>query len=131
MRLFRVSLLVVGIAALLGIFLVISGRSANKLQSSNTAPTPTPSQTLINIIIKDGKLVSGPETTQVKEGDKVSLNIVSDKDLEVHLHGYDKSVELKANAPGSIDFTADQTGRFIYEIEDTSTEIGAVEVLPK
>jgi FtsP/CotA-like multicopper oxidase with cupredoxin domain len=98
-----------------------------------TQPTvPTPAQVkTYEIIIKDQKLVSGSETITVTEGDEVKLVVTADIKEELHLHGYDRSVEMEANVPAELAFTANLTGRFIYELEGSKTDIGAIEVQPK
>jgi hypothetical protein len=72
-----------------------------------------------------------PDKVSVHQGDKVTLNIKIDKKEEVHLHGYDIAFEAE-NAGDTVSktFTADKTGSFQLEIEDTSTEIGSLEVQP-
>lgn len=83
------------------------------------------------IIIKDKKLAQGEEVIKVSEGDDVLLKIISDENEEFHLHGYDKVLELKKNTPVELKFKADIAGRFVYELENSKTDIGAIEVLPK
>ena len=77
------------------------------------------------------KLISGPEIIKVVEGNKVSIKITLDEDDEFHLHGYDTSVELQKDIPAELNFTANLTGIFIYELENAKVDIGALEVSPK
>ncbi len=83
------------------------------------------------LVVKSRKLVSGSETISVTQGDDVVIKITSDEDEELHLHGYDKSVDLQKDTPTELKFNANLTGRFPYELEKSKTEIGALEVLPK
>ena len=72
-----------------------------------------------------------PSKITAHQGDKLTLNVTADKKEEVHLHGYDLAFEVeKAGDTVSKTFTADKTGSFQIEIEDTSTEIGSLEVQP-
>lgn len=102
----------------------------NQEQSSAVSPSPDTSKNF-EIIIKNKKIISGQSTIAVTEGDEVTLTITSDEPEEFHLHAYDNSVELEANVPAELKFTADKTGRFPFELEESQTELGAVEVLPK
>ncbi len=86
---------------------------------------------VFELVIKDNKLTSGPEIIQVNEGDEVTIRITSDADEEFHVHGYDESVKLKANVPAELKFKAKVSGRFPYELEESKTDIGALEVQPQ
>ncbi len=99
-------------------------------QGTSSASTQEGTKTF-ELVIKGKKLVSGPETIQVKEGDNVIIKITADEDEEFHLHGYDKSVDLQKDVPAELSFTANLTGRFAYELEKSKVKIGALEVLPK
>jgi hypothetical protein len=73
-----------------------------------------------------------PDRISVQENDRVTLNVTVDKKEEIHLHGYD----IKFEATGAGDtvthtFTADKTGSFEIEIEDTSTPVGSLQVQPR
>jgi Cupredoxin-like domain len=73
-----------------------------------------------------------PSQIAVHEGDHVTLSFTIDKPEEVHLHGYD--IMFAAEQPGekvTKTFTADKTGSFDIEIEQTSTQIGSLRVDPR
>ena len=72
-----------------------------------------------------------PANRKAVKGQKVTMVITTDKDEEVHLHGYDIHFDCKAYQPVSKTFTADKTGSFEVEIEDTSTHLGELDVQPR
>ena len=83
--------LVVGIIVLGGLFFVFKS-------ASDGSGTPVASQQHAKnfvLVVKNNVLVSGPQKLQVTEGDAVSITITSDVPEELHLHGYDKSIDLK------------------------------------
>ena len=80
--------------------------------------------------IKNRQL-TGETTLSVEEGDSVILMITSDEDEELHVHGYDKSVELQAGKSATLTFEAVATGRFPFELEQSGTDLGALEVHPR
>lgn len=84
-----------------------------------------------DLVIKDKKIVSGPVTINVTQGDEVTINITSDEAEEFHIHAYDNSVELEPDIQSTLTFTANLSGRFPFELENSKTEIGALEVQPK
>jgi hypothetical protein len=94
---------------------------------SPAAPLPQ----AIQLVVKGGRLASGPSVIQVQQGAEVLIDIVADKTDQLHLHGYDLRVDLQAGAPAQLRFVADKTGRFEYELHEAQTELGALEVLPK
>lgn len=81
--------------------------------------------------IQGKKLVSGPATIKVNQDDEVTIKITSDESEEFHIHAYDNSVELEPGKQATLTFKANLSGRFPFELENSKTEIGALEVQPK
>ena len=77
----------------------------------------------INLTVTGGTKMNPPDST-AHQNDKVTINLTSDTDGEVHLHGYDIPFEARAGQTVSNTFTADKTGNFLIEWETTSTELG-------
>lgn len=130
---------VIGIIVLAGLFYLLKPRTTtNPTQNipspsaeSTSSAQPNSQVKTFDLVVKNKKLISGPEVLQVSEGDEVTINITNDEDEEFHLHGYDKSVDLEASKAAQLKFSANLTGRFPYELEHSKTEIGALEVQPK
>lgn len=112
--------IIIAAAVIIGLFFYLKPKQNSETQNKT-----------FDLLIKDKKLVSGPETIQVSQGDNVTISITCDTDEEFHLHGYNKAIDLTANKPSVLTFSADLTGRFEYELEGSSTQIGVLEVLPK
>jgi plastocyanin len=72
-----------------------------------------------------------PDEVSVTEGDEVTLQIISDRPIEVHLHGYDLEEVAGAEEPGELSFEATMTGRFPIEDHDTEVELGTLLVQPR
>ena len=100
---------------------IVEGESNNQNTSTN----------IFNLVIKNKKVVSGPTTIKVTQGEEVTINISSDEAEEFHVHAYDNSVELEPNEEATLAFTADLSGRFPFELENSQTEIGTLEVQPE
>lgn len=111
----------------------VLGHSQGTNQSAGdtqmAAATTTPKE--FDLVVKDGKIVSGEGDIQVHQGDTVKLVVTNDSDNELHLHGYNIMTDLKANEPGTITFEASASGRFPFELEDTKQDLGAISVLPR
>lgn len=83
-----------------------------------------------DIEIRNGRLHSGPATVQLTQGQTVKLTVLSDRDDELHLHGYDIALQLRAGQRANLMLEATLSGRFEYEIHSTHSGIGALEVYP-
>lgn len=127
--------LVIGIIVIAGFFLLLRTKtSAPTFAPSSTESTNSAEQSsakTFDLVVKNKKLVSGPDTLTVTEGMQVTFNVTNDEDEELHIHGYDKSVDLEASKAATLTFTANLTGRFPFELEKSKTELGALEVQPK
>jgi plastocyanin len=146
------------IALLAGLFYVFKPQTADKLPppvvaatqapaappaaSSGAAPAapaePTAASTnaeagakTVDLVIAKGKLVSGPSVVQVKQNDRVVFHVKSDAADEIHLHGYNLHLRLKPRESATLDFIADKTGRFTYELHHADLELGALEIYPR
>lgn len=71
---------------------------------------------LFALAILDGRLAESAPTLQVSEGDEVVLELTSDRDLELHLHGYDLSFTLSAGLLALWRIPAVHSGRFPLEV---------------
>jgi hypothetical protein len=81
----------------------------------------------LNVTVAGASKMS-PDTLNAHQNDMVTINIASDTDGEVHLHGYDIPFDTKAGQTVSHTFKADKTGDFDIEWESTSTHLGHLEV---
>ena len=71
-----------------------------------------------------------PTTWTAHQNDLVTVNITSDTNGEVHLHGYDIKWTLARGLPWTITFTANNTGDFPIEWETTGAPLGDFKVSP-
>jgi FtsP/CotA-like multicopper oxidase with cupredoxin domain len=119
-------------AALLVILVAVAYVLFNAKQS---APVSTGDVTQshakeFSLTVKDRKVVSGATTLTVQQGDAVSITITANESDELHLHGYDQHIDFATDTPATLTFTADQSGRFPFEMEGSKTDLGEVDVLP-
>lgn len=125
----RILLLVLGLAALAGLFMLLRPAAP-----AAVAPGALPPQALppleVELRIEQGQRVEGPEHIRVRQGERLSLRVISDRDDELHLHGYDLRLDLRAGEPAQLDFTALHAGRFDYELHGAHRTLATLEVLP-
>ncbi|HKW73554.1 MAG TPA: hypothetical protein VJQ08_12090 [Candidatus Dormibacteraeota bacterium] len=65
-----------------------------------------------------------PDNPSAHQDDNVTMNVTSDTEGEVHVHGYDIHFDTKPGTTVSHTFKADKTGAFEIEWESTSTHLG-------
>jgi hypothetical protein len=83
---------------------------------SNTAdPSGEQADVTINVTVANGKVNPSGASIKVKAGETVLITAVSDADDELHIHGYDKELELAPGKPQSVKFTANMKGTFEVE----------------
>jgi hypothetical protein len=82
-----------------------------------------------NVTVTGAKTMN-PSDLATHQNDTVTINITSDTDGEVHLHGYDISFDTKKGQVVSKTFKADKTGNFDIEWESTSMGLGRLVVSP-
>lgn len=131
--------IVIGVVLLGGIFLVVRSEqnTSSPISSSNQIQrtTPTiekthPQNSSFTLRIANKKLIASPSTITVQKNQMVIIHIKSDEEDELHLHGYDKSVELSKDDLATLAFKADTAGRFPFELENAKAELGVLEVQP-
>jgi uncharacterized protein YxeA len=77
----------------------------------------------LNVTVTGAKSMS-PSDLLAHHNDTVTINVTSDTDGEVHLHGYDIHFDTKAGQVVTLTFKADKTGDFEIEWESTSAHLG-------
>ena len=83
----------------------------------------------LNVTVTGGKTMNPPDLA-AHQNDTVTVNVNSDTDGEVHLHGYDLIVNAKKGQTITKTFKADKSGTYPIEWESTSTELGRLVVSP-
>jgi hypothetical protein len=88
-----------------------------------------PQNVTINVTVTEGTSMKPSELT-AHHNDTVTINITSNMDGELHLHGYDIAFDTRAGQVVSQTFKAVNTGDFPIEWESTSTDLGHLVVNP-
>ena len=83
---------------------------------SNTAdPSKDQADVVVNVTVANGKVSPSGASIKVAAGQSVLITAISDADEELHIHGYDKELELTPGKSASVKFTADMKGTFEVE----------------
>jgi hypothetical protein len=92
-------------------------------------PGAAPTERSFDLRIGEGGM--RPEEVSVREGDRVTMNIRSDRRIGLHVHGYDLEREVGPGGSTGLSFEADLTGRFPVEDHETESELGVLVVEPR
>jgi hypothetical protein len=103
--------------AAVGAYLILGGKSSG-------------GQNITFSVTVNGGTSMKPSELSVHQNDTVTINITSDTDGEVHLHGYNIAFETKAAQVVSHTFKAVNSGDFPIEWESTSVPLGDLKVNP-
>ena len=126
-----------GLLILLGLMLFVSrdGQKHNQTSSQNGKPEQVVSEAPQDISIMYLYASSTPEAYRVYQGQKVTFNITSDVEGELHLPAHSGEMKLVPNVQSSKEVALDQTGRFELELHHEKSEepavIGVIEVYPR
>lgn len=92
----------------------------NTKSPSNTAdPSGEQADVTVNVTVANGKVNPSGSSIKVKAGQTVLITAVSDAEDELHIHGYDKELELAPGKPTSVQFTANMKGTFEVETHES------------
>ena len=94
--------------------------------ASTPTPTPTPTPKPKPPLIQAGKVTK----LRFTEGETVRFRARSAQAEEIHVHGYDRYVDLPAGETVTESFKADITGIFEIELHGTGEEIAQLRVEP-
>jgi hypothetical protein len=119
-----------GLRLLGAALLVVAIGAAAYVLSGSTTGVHEPQTLHFSLQILDKKIVTGSGRLQARVGDSVTITVVSNEAEEFHVHGYDRSIDLAPDVPASVTFITDSSGRFMFELERSKIELGALEVLP-
>jgi plastocyanin len=92
------------------------------------SPATAPDVVEIKVTIADGKVVPRPSVHKVPLGRTVRIIVTADTDDELHVHGYDLHAQVKAGRPATVEFTADQAGRFEVETHESDLQLCQLQV---
>jgi Cupredoxin-like domain len=92
-------------------------------------PEGTPRDRTFDVSIEDGEM--SPDEISADKGDTVTLRVSSDRQMELHIHGYDVEQEVEPGQESRLRFEADLTGRFEIEDHESESELGVLQVRPR
>jgi hypothetical protein len=104
-----------------------SGEEGGRREGPGQEPATPPRET---IVVAGGEPRDGVNRLEYEQGDQVRLEVRSDVDEEIHVHGYDLYEQLTAGERTRFSFAAEIEGVFEIELHGSGAEIARLTVRP-
>jgi hypothetical protein len=119
-------LLLAGLLAVLGL---VGGCADGSAGNGSPGGTPPPVERL-SVKIADGQVTPNATRVEVVDGTPIEITVTSDTADELHVHGYDEELAVEPGEPGTLEFVADEAGRFEIELHDADRLVYQLIVQP-
>ena len=103
--------------------------TATTAAGGTAATAPGDAARLIEVVVRGGS-VEGGGRQRVDLDELVRLRVTSDTDDEVHIHGYERRLEVRPGQAAELRFVADLPGVFEVELERSGRRLLDLEVRP-
>jgi heme/copper-type cytochrome/quinol oxidase subunit 2 len=100
---------------------------ATATTAAGSGATAAGAQT-VQIMVNGSDVQTAERRVKVPLDGKVRLEVTADRADEVHLHGYDRKVDIEPGTPAVLEFTADVPGVFEVELEDAGLKLVELQV---
>ena len=115
------------VASVLALALAACGGGGYDNQAAATTTGAAGAQT-VQIAVTGTKVQTAERRVKVPLDGKVRLQVTADRADEVHLHGYDRKVDIEPGKPAVLEFTADVPGVFEVELEEAGLKLVELQV---
>ena len=82
----------------------------------------------IQVRVAGNQVQTAEKRVKVKLDTRVRLEVTADRADEVHLHGYDRKVDVEPGEQATLEFTADTPGVFEVELEESGLKLLELQV---
>jgi hypothetical protein len=93
-------------------------------------PEKPPEPQVATIVVRDGEPVGGVQELTFSKGDDIRFVVESDVADEVHLHGYDVTMDVEAGGKAEFDLPATLDGVFEVELHHQVLPLAEITVEP-
>ena len=104
-----------------------SAQPSGTTAASGTTEAASTAQT-VQIRVTGGQVETAERRVKVPLGSDVRLEVTADQADEVHLHGYDRKVDIEPGTPAVLEFQADTPGVFEVELEEAALKLVELQV---
>ena len=105
-----------------------STTSSPSASATTSTTSPTSAGRTIDIIVSGRAVTPAPAQVDLPVGQTLTLVVTSDHDDELHAHGFEVEVPLKAGVPTSVTLTGKDAGVFEVETHEPALTLLTVAV---
>ncbi len=105
-----------------------SSTSSTSASATTSTTSPTSSGRTIDITVSGRTVTPAPAQVDLPVGQTLTLVVTSDHDDELHAHGFDVELPIKAGVPASITLTGKDAGVFEVETHEPALTLLTVAV---
>jgi hypothetical protein len=108
---------------------VATSPSTSPASSSPTSDSPTTSTgRRIDITVTGRQVTPKPATVNIAVGESLTISVTSDQDNQLHAHGFDIELDIKAGQPTEVTVKGTKTGVFEVELHEPELRLFQVAV---
>jgi len=107
------------------------GGAAGAEEPAEEEPPPAPKPRVETIRMKDRAPVGEPQTLEYERGETIRLRFRSDVAEEVHIHGFDRYVDVPAGGTKTERFEASLEGIFEVESHGSGELLAKLQISPQ
>jgi heme/copper-type cytochrome/quinol oxidase subunit 2 len=104
-----------------------SAQASGTTAASGTTEAASTART-VQIRVTGDQVETAERRVKVPLGSEVRLEVTADRADEVHLHGYDRKVDIEPGTPAVLEFLADTPGVFEVELEEAALKLVELQV---
>ena len=104
-----------------------SAQASGTTAASGTTEAASTART-VQIRVTGDQVETAERRVKVPLGSEVRLEVTADRADEVHLHGYDRKVDIEPGTPAVLEFLADTPGVFDVELEEAALKLVELQV---
>ena len=120
-------ILFVAIALVAGLYVLLRGVGSPPVNYM-------PQGRAYHLTVGGGRLMDGPTVLEATQGDQITLAVSVDKASILHLHGYEKLLQVQPGSDATLSFTAARAGFFplaLHNSDGSETTLAALQVQPR
>ena len=116
------------VAPVLAVALTGCGGGGDDNQSAATTTAGAAGAQTVQIAVTGTMVQTAARRVKVPLDGKVRLQVTADRADEVHLHGYDRKVDIEPGTQAVLEFQADTPGVFEVELEEAALKLVELQV---
>ena len=116
------------VAPVLAVALAACGGGGEENQSAAITAAGAAGAQTVQVTVAGTDVQTAERRVKVPLDGKVRLEVTADRTDEVHLHGYDRKVDIEPGKPAVLEFTADVPGVFEVELEEAGGKLVELQV---